>query len=320
MIVGYVRVSTRDQNEARQFEALKPYNCERIYHEKISGKNTERPELQAMLNFVREGDTVVCESFSRLARSTVDLLTITSGFEKKGIKFISTKENIDTSTPTGRLMLTFLAAIAQFERELILERQGEGIVLRKEEDRQRKEQGLEPLTYKGRKRLQYDPERFKIEVELVEQGKQTHETAAKNLGFIDQDGKLKMRTYFRRVKELKEQKEPETESLIPENLNDAIWDTDKEVWSYLAKNPNYTRTLEKELTTISELTKEMVEEEKNKEMTLISELRKELNLSDEEQPPVDALAERMNASEKRFLRNQKLDKLARKVRKQMEKA
>lgn len=205
MIVGYVRVSTRDQNEARQFEALKPYNCERIYHEKISGKNTERPELQAMLNFVREGDTVVCESFSRLARSTVDLLTITSGFEKKGIKFISTKENIDTSTPTGRLMLTFLAAIAQFERELILERQGEGIVLRKEEDRQRKEQGLEPLTYKGRKRLQYDPERFKIEVELVEQGKQTHETAAKNLGFIDQDGKLKMRTYFRRVKELKEQ-------------------------------------------------------------------------------------------------------------------
>lgn len=198
MIVGYVRVSTRDQNEARQFEALKPYNCERIYHEKISGKNTERPELQAMLSFVREGDTVVCESFSRLARSTVDLLTITSGFEKKGIKFISTKENVDTSTPTGRLMLTFLAAIAQFERELILERQGEGIQIKKEIDRKRKEQGLEPETYRGRTPAKFDPDQLKEEFEKVQAGEQTHDQAAANLG-------LHIRTYYRRIKELQEQ-------------------------------------------------------------------------------------------------------------------
>ena len=206
MIVGYVRVSTVEQNEARQIEALKPYNCERIYSEKLSGKDTERPQLQEMLDYVREGDTVVVESFSRLARSTVDLLNITAGFEKKGIKFISTKENVDTSTPTGRLMLTFLAAIAQFERELILERQGEGIAIKKEIDRQRKEQGLEALTYKGRKPVDVDIERMKVEVAAVRAGKQTHRQAMSHLLVQDKKtGEMKpidQATYYRRIKQL----------------------------------------------------------------------------------------------------------------------
>ncbi len=131
MNVAYVRVSTVEQNEVRQIEALKPHNIEKWFTEKVSGKSMERPKLNEMLDFVREGDTVFIHDFSRLARSTEDLLHIVNGLNEKGVFLVSNKENIDTSTPTGRLMLTMIAAIAQFERENLLERQREGIAIAK---------------------------------------------------------------------------------------------------------------------------------------------------------------------------------------------
>ena len=135
MKVGYVRISTREQNTARQDVLMEQLGVERVYTDKLSGKNTERPELQKMMDFVREGDVVVVESFSRFARNLRDLLDLTETLEKKGVQFISQKERIDTSGPAGRLMLQIFGALAEFERETILERQAEGIAIAKEEGR-----------------------------------------------------------------------------------------------------------------------------------------------------------------------------------------
>lgn len=129
MNIAYIRVSTKEQNTGRQLEAMKTYNIGRIFEEKVSGKNTNRPELQAMLEYAREGDTIYIESFSRLARNMLDLLTIIDCLTKKSIGFVSLKENIDTTTPAGRLQLNVFGAIYQFERECSRERQREGIDL-----------------------------------------------------------------------------------------------------------------------------------------------------------------------------------------------
>jgi DNA invertase Pin-like site-specific DNA recombinase len=130
--VGYVRVSHVDQNEARQLEAFKNLDLFKIFMEKVSAKDTNRPMLQNMLEYVRQGDTVYIKDFSRLARSTKDLLNITESLEKQGVKLISLKESLDTSTATGKLMLTMIGAINAFERENLLERQREGIAIAKE--------------------------------------------------------------------------------------------------------------------------------------------------------------------------------------------
>lgn len=140
--IAYVRVSTTDQNEARQNEALNKYNIDKWYVEKITGKDTNRPKLIEMLDFIREDDTVYVEEFSRLGRSTQDLLDIVQHIENKGAKFISIKENFDTKTPAGRLQMTMMAAIVEFERSMILERQREGIAIAKKEGK-----------YKGRKKI-----------------------------------------------------------------------------------------------------------------------------------------------------------------------
>ena len=129
MKVGYGRVSAKDQNLGRQIKVLKENDVERIFEEKISGKDTNRPQLNLMLDFVREGDTVVVESFSRLSRNMLDLLSIIDQLTKKNVGFISLKENIDTTTPSGRLQLNVFGAIYQFERECSRERQREGIDL-----------------------------------------------------------------------------------------------------------------------------------------------------------------------------------------------
>lgn len=142
MIVGYVRVSSVDQNEARQLVTMENYKVEKVYSEKISAKDTNRPKLQELLDFVREGDTVVIHDFSRLARSTKDLLEIVELLNDKKVNLISSKENIDSSTPTGKLMLTMIGAINEFERANLLERQREGIAQAKKEGK-----------YKGRKEV-----------------------------------------------------------------------------------------------------------------------------------------------------------------------
>lgn len=131
--VKYIRVSTQHQNTARQETDSAQYD--RVYIEKASGKNADRPQLQAMLDWVREGDTVTVESYSRLARSTHDLFDIVSKLDAKHVAFVSQKESIDTSTPQGRLMFTIFAGLSQFERECMLERQAEGIAIAKAEGR-----------------------------------------------------------------------------------------------------------------------------------------------------------------------------------------
>lgn len=140
--LAYVRVSTIEQNEGRQKESLQSYGIDKWFIEKASGKDTNRPKLQELLEYVREEDTVYVEEFSRLGRSTADLLSIVQKIEDAGATFVSLKENFDTKTPAGRLQMTMLAAISQFEREMILERQREGIALAKKAGK-----------YKGRKRI-----------------------------------------------------------------------------------------------------------------------------------------------------------------------
>lgn len=140
MQIAYIRVSSIEQNEQRQIEAMKPYKIEKWFIEKVSAKDTNRPKLQELLEFVREGDTLHIHDFSRLARSTKDLLEIVESLNRKGVTLVSNKESIDSSTPTGKLMLTMIGAINEFERTNLLERQREGIEIAKRKG-----------VYKGRK-------------------------------------------------------------------------------------------------------------------------------------------------------------------------
>lgn len=183
MKVGYVRVSTEDQNTVRQEVLMEELGVEKIFIDKASGKNMARQELQKMLQFVREGDTVIVESYSRLARSTRDLLDTVEVLKEKEVEFISKKEAIDTSTPAGRLMLTIFAGLYQFERECTLERQAEGI-------KEAKKAG----KYKGRKPIEVDAAKFKALYTEWKSGKITAITMQKQL-------KLTAPTFYRRVKE-----------------------------------------------------------------------------------------------------------------------
>ena len=140
--IAYIRVSTAEQNEARQKEALQKYSIDRWFIEKASGKDLNRPKLQEMLEYIREDDVVYVEEFSRLGRSTADLLATVQKIEAAGAQFVSLKEQFDTTTPAGRLQMTMMAAIAEFERDMILERQREGIAIAKAAGK-----------YKGRKEI-----------------------------------------------------------------------------------------------------------------------------------------------------------------------
>ena len=126
MKVGYYRCSSDEQNPSRQKKILKESGCEKVFSDMLSGKDRNRPGLDQMLSFVREGDTVYVESISRLARSTKDLLNIVDELKDKGVTFVSQKETIDTDTPQGKFMLTVFAAMADLERSQIRQRQAEG--------------------------------------------------------------------------------------------------------------------------------------------------------------------------------------------------
>jgi len=126
-VFGYARVSTEQQNLDRQLDALKKYGVDMIYNEKMTGTKRDRPELAKLLDRMTEGDTVVIESLSRLGRSTKDLIELTELFEQRGVHLVSLKEQIDTSTSTGKLLFTLMSAVAQFERDVIADRTKEGL-------------------------------------------------------------------------------------------------------------------------------------------------------------------------------------------------
>lgn len=133
MNIGYIRVSTQEQNTIRQEVLMESLGVDEVYIDRMSGKNTNRPELQKMMEYVRRGDTVIVESISRFARNTRDLLDLVERLTAKGVEFVSKKEAIDTTTPTGKFMLTIFGAVAELEREYILQRQREGIAIAKEQ-------------------------------------------------------------------------------------------------------------------------------------------------------------------------------------------
>lgn len=184
MRVGYVRCSTIEQNEARQLKMMEEQKAEKLFIDKASGKNTDRKAFKEMMGFVRAGDMVIVESISRIARNTRDLLSIVSELTEKQVEFVSLKENIDTTTPQGRFMLTVFGALAELERENILERQREGIAIAKDEGK-----------YKGRKPLEIDEEQFKDVCTRWRAGEVTATAAMKEVG-------LKPNTFYRRVKEM----------------------------------------------------------------------------------------------------------------------
>lgn len=186
MKVMYVRVSTQEQNEIRQEVMAKDYGVEKIFIDKMSGKNKKRPQLEAMLNYIREGDIVVVESISRLARNTSDLLEIVDEITGKGAEFISLKESIDTHTPQGKFMLTVFGAMAELQRGYILQSQAEGIAIAKEQGK-----------YKGKQRMKIDEDAFRRECKKWKNGEQTAVETMKRLG-------LKPNTFYRRAKELLE--------------------------------------------------------------------------------------------------------------------
>ena len=176
-------MSTEGQETARQEELMKALGVEKVFMEKVSGKNTERVEFQKMMSYLREDDTLYVESISRLSRSIRDLLKTIDELNERGVKFVSQKENIDTESPQGRFMLSVFAALSELEREQTLQRQREGIEIAKAMGK-----------YKGRKPIEVDECKF---AKLYKKWKAKEITAVEFRKRIN----LKTNTFYRRVKE-----------------------------------------------------------------------------------------------------------------------
>ena len=186
MKIGYIRISTIDQSTARQELLMDQLGVDEVYIDRMSGKNTNRPELQKMMEYVRRGDTVIVESISRFARNTRDLLELVEKLSAKGVEFVSKKEAIDTTTPTGKFMLTVFGAVAELEREYILQRQREGIAIAKANG-----------VYKGRKPIQ--PPEFESVMARWHDGRLTAAEAMRKLG-------MSKSTFYRRSQKIKDEK------------------------------------------------------------------------------------------------------------------
>lgn len=180
MKIGYIRISTADQNTARQELLMEQLGVDEVYIDRMSGKNTTRPELQKMMEYVRRGDTVIVESISRFARNTRDLLELVEQLSAKGVEFISKKKAIDTTTPTGKFMLTVFGAVAELEREYILQRQREGIAIAKANG-----------VYRGRKPIR--PPEFEKVMTRWQRREITATEAMRQMG-------MSKSTFYRRVK------------------------------------------------------------------------------------------------------------------------
>lgn len=194
MKIGYIRVSTEDQNTARQEVLLHDLGVDELFIDKASGKNADRPELVRMMEYVRRGDTVIVESISRFARNTRDLLDLVERLTEKEVEFVSRKEAIDTTTPTGKFMLTVFAAVAELEREYILQRQHEGIAIAQKQGK-----------YTGRKPLPL-PDNFERVVARWRAGEITAVEAMRQTG-------LKPNTFYRRCATEKPLASPQTKPL-----------------------------------------------------------------------------------------------------------
>ena len=180
MKIGYIRVSTAEQNSIRQEVLMEDLGVDQVFIDRMSGKTMDRPALKRMMSFVREGDTVIVESISRFARNTRDLLELVEQLTTKQVEFVSKKEAIDTSTPTGKFMITVFGAVAELEREYILQRQKEGIAVAKQNG-----------VYKGRKPIVHP--RFAEVVSLWQNGDITAVEAMKRLN-------MKPSTFYRKAK------------------------------------------------------------------------------------------------------------------------
>lgn len=182
MKIGYIRVSTVEQNTIRQEVLLRELSVDELFIDKASGKNTDRPELKRMVAYVRQGDTVIVESISRFARNTRDLLDLIEQLTAKQVEFISKKEAIDTTTPTGKFMLTIFGAVAELEWEYILQHQHEGIAIAKEQGK-----------YKGRKPIVHPD--FDRVVSMWRSGDISATEAMRRLN-------MKPSTFYRKVKQV----------------------------------------------------------------------------------------------------------------------
>lgn len=184
MKIGYIRVSTTTQNTARQQVAMDDIGLDKIFEEKISGKNMDRPQLQQMLEYVRDGDVVYIESISRLGRSLKDLIDIVEILNNKNVGLVSLKESvIDTTSPSGKLIFSIFASLAEFERETTRQRQLEGIAIAKADGK-----------YKGRKRIQLVQAEWDKVIRKWQAGEITAVKAMEILG-------VSRNTFYRRVKE-----------------------------------------------------------------------------------------------------------------------
>lgn len=184
----YIRVSSKDQNTIRQEAKAKEYNIPigNVYIEKVSGKNvTDRPVLAKMMAALKPGDKVIVDSISRFARNTKDLIALVEQLNDKGVMFISLKESIDTTTPTGMFMLTIFGAVAQLERDYIRQRQAEGIAI-----------AVEQGKFKGRKAIEY-PKQWDKYYSMIKDKTMTNIEAMKLMD-------LKKTTFYKLIKDYEE--------------------------------------------------------------------------------------------------------------------